>query len=310
LLDVSRITRGKITLQKQPVALAAVVATAVEMSQPLFASRELVLEIAVAPSLRVDGDRVRLAQVFANLLNNAAKYTDAGGQIDLTAEREAEQVVVRVRDNGMGIPAELVDTIFDLFTQANRSLDRSQGGLGIGLTLVRHIVEMHGGSVSVSSAGQNKGSLFSVRLPFAPKMPTAKIPILVVPPPSNVGLRVLVVDDNQDVADSLAITLRQRGHEVCLASDGPAALEAAKTFLPQVVLLDIGLPGLDGYEVARRMRAMPEVKGAFLVAITGYGQPEARLTANEAGFDVHLVKPVDPRTLNQLMAEIPAALSR
>jgi CheY-like chemotaxis protein len=311
LLDVARITQGRIRLQLEPVDICAVVDMAKELTVPLVSARRHNLSVSCPKGLLcVRGDAARLAQVLANLLNNAAKYTDVGGQIDLLVERDQDQVVVRVRDNGVGIPAELVDSIFDLFTQANRSLDRSQGGLGIGLTLVRHIVEMHGGSVGVTSAGANQGSEFSIRLPLL-QQPGQVAKVVVAPAikTATTGLRVLVVDDNLDVADSLAIMLRQRGHQVSLAHDGPAALEAAKTFLPQAVLLDIGLPGIDGYEVARRMRAMPELKGVFLVAITGYGQPEARQTANQAGFNVHLVKPVDPRTLHQLMAEIPTVAS-
>jgi CheY-like chemotaxis protein len=307
LLDVARITQGKIRLQMEPLDIGAVVEMARELSGPLIESRQHQLAISnLTRPLWVRGDSARLAQVLSNLLNNAAKYTDKGGRLSVSVTQEEKDVVVVVRDNGIGIPPEMVDVIFDLFTQANRSLDRSQGGLGIGLTLVRHIVQMHGGSVAVKSEGYNQGSEFCVRLPLY--TPAAPVPSKLLPPPAAPAAlsnplrrRVLVVDDNIDVADSLTLMLKQLGHEVCMVHEGKSALSAARIFCPQVVLLDIGLPGMDGYEVARRMRAMPELSSARLVALTGYGQPEARRKATEAGFDVHLVKPVDPQTLEELM---------
>ena len=308
LLDVARITQGKIRLQLEPVELTAVVELARELSGPLITARHHRLAITAPQSpVWVRGDVTRLAQVLANLLNNAAKYTDEGGLIQLTIESEPKWALLRVRDNGIGISPEMVQSIFDLFTQATRSLDRSQGGLGIGLTLVRHLVGMHGGSVSVRSAGPGQGSEFVVRLPRLPDPPTAHGPAdssAAAPLPPR---RVLVVDDNLDVADSLLIILQQQGHQVRAAHDGLAALKLGQSFRPEVVLLDIGLPGLDGYEVARRLRALPELQGALLIALTGYGQPEARRRALDAGFDVHLVKPVDPETLTELMGRATSA---
>ena len=309
LLDVARITQGKIRLQLEPVELSTVVELAKELSGPLISARHHRLAVTLPPTpLWVRGDVTRLAQVLANLLSNAAKYTDEGGQIQLSIDdSEPPWVLLRVRDNGIGISPEMVQSIFELFTQATRSLDRAQGGLGIGLTLVRHLVGMHGGSVSVRSAGPGQGSEFVVRLPRLGSPPAAlhrSGPSATLPATPR---RVLVVDDNQDVADSLTIILRQQGHEVRAAHDGLAALKLAQGYKPQVVLLDIGLPGLDGYEVARRLRALPELQGALLIALTGYGQPEARRTALSAGFDVHLVKPVDPQTLTDLMGRAPAA---
>jgi signal transduction histidine kinase/DNA-binding response OmpR family regulator len=309
LLDVARITQGKIRLQLEPVELSTVVELAKELSGPLISARHHRLAVTLPPTpLWVRGDVTRLAQVLANLLSNAAKYTDEGGQIQLSIDdSEPPWVLLRVRDNGIGISPEMVQSIFELFTQATRSLDRAQGGLGIGLTLVRHLVGMHGGSVSVRSAGPGQGSEFVVRLPRLGSPPAALHRSDSSATLPATPRRVLVVDDNQDVADSLTIILRQQGHEVRAAHDGLAALKLAQGYKPQVVLLDIGLPGLDGYEVARRLRALPELQGALLIALTGYGQPEARRTALSAGFDVHLVKPVDPQTLTDLMGRAPAA---
>ena len=302
LLDVARITQGKIRLQLEPVEVTAVIELAKELSGPLITARRHRLVVAPpAAPLWVRGDVTRLAQVLANLLNNAAKYTDEGGLIQLTIESEPKWVLLRVRDNGIGISPEIVQSIFDLFTQATRSLDRAQGGLGIGLTLVRHLVGMHGGSVSVRSAGLGQGSEFVVRLPRLPDPPAVRSSgggATTAPRPAR---RVLVVDDNQDVADSLLIILQQQGHEVRAAHDGLTALKLAESYKPEVVLLDIGLPGLDGYEVARRLRALPALHGALLIALTGYGQPDARRSALDAGFDVHLTKPVTTAALRQII---------
>jgi len=302
LLDVARITQGKIRLHMEPVELSSVVDLAVELSNPIIESRRHCLSVSCPNGpLWVRGDATRLAQVLANLLNNAAKYTDEGGQIWLSVEREQERALLRVRDNGIGIPEHMVTCIFDPFTQVNRSLDRSQGGLGIGLTLVRHLVEMHGGSVSVTSKGPNQGSEFLVCLPLLLEAPVPQTAASQSQTVASAQRRVLVVDDNRDIAESLAIILSENGHEVRMAHDGPTALEVAQAFGPQVVLLDIGLPGIDGYGVARRMRKLPELDGALLVALTGYGQPEERRRAEEAGFDIHLVKPVDLQTVIELM---------
>ncbi len=315
LLDVSRVTRGHITLRKEAVELSAVVERAVEISRPLIESRrhELIEALPDGP-VWLDADPVRLAQVIANLLNNAAKYTEERGRIVLSAAREGGDVVLRVKDNGLGIAPDVLPRVFELFTQDHRTLDRSQGGLGIGLTMVKGLVEMHGGGVRAFSEGPGKGSEFVVRLPLlqlqsadcrlqnengagkaAPSSnPQSKI--------SNLQSRkVLIVDDNADSAESLALLLSMRGHEVRTAHDGPAALEAAEAFRPQAVLLDIGLPGMDGYEVARRLRDRPGAEGVLLVALTGYGQEDDRRRAAEAGFDAHLVKPAEPAAVHRLL---------
>lgn len=253
----------------------------------------------------VNADSVRLAQVLANLLNNAAKYTPEGGQVDIAVAREGRQVVFRVRDNGVGIAADMLATVFDLFIQSERSLDRSQGGLGIGLTLVKTLVDLHGGTVQVLSAGPNRGSEFIVRLPALVETPTE------VAPKNGekrvertVRRRVLVVDDNIDAAKSLAMLLRAGGHEVHLAHSASMALDAAKTLRPEMIFLDIGLPEMNGYEVARRMRQDLGLNDAVLAAVTGYGQDEDRRRSQSAGIDVHLVKPVDLEVLTTLLARL------
>jgi PAS domain S-box-containing protein len=302
LLDVSRITFGKIQLHKEPVELAALVAQALETSRPLIDARRQELTVSLPPEpLWLEADPTRLAQVVGNLLNNAAKYTEQGGRIWLTEERQNDQVVLRVRDTGIGMGAEMLTRAFDLFVQAERSLDRSEGGLGIGLTLVRRLVELHGGDVRAFSDGPGKGSEFVVRLP-------------VVQPHQHVGQapkgrggpwpsrRILVVDDNVDVAESLAQYLGVTGHEVRTAYNGPAALEVARTYQPEIVLLDIGMPGMDGYEMARRLRQEPGLENVLLVALTGYGQEEDRRRCQEAAIDHHLVKPADPEALQTLLA--------
>jgi signal transduction histidine kinase/DNA-binding response OmpR family regulator len=302
LLDVARITRGKIQLRKEPVEMAAVAARAVETSRPLIDERRHALTVSVPDEpLWVAGDAARLAQVIANLLNNAAKYTEPGGRIELAVGRDGDCAVVRVRDTGVGLPPETLSSVFDLFTQVDRSLDRAQGGLGIGLTLVRRLVELHGGRVEAHSAGAGQGSEFIVTLPCLTDAPQPAAE----PPPARVEAggprRVLVVDDNVDGAESLATLLKLLGHEVHVAHDGPAALRATADVRPEVVFLDIGLPGMDGYEVARRLRR-PGRNEALLVALTGYGQDEDRRRSREAGFDHHLVKPVDPAVLEELLA--------
>jgi PAS domain S-box-containing protein len=307
LLDVSRLSTGKVQLQKGPVELAAVLARAVETSRPLIDARRHELTVAVPDEpVWVDGDATRLAQVVSNLLNNAAKYTEEGGRIALAAGREGDEAVLRVRDTGVGIPAEMLGQVFDLFTQVDRGLDRAQGGLGIGLTLVKSLAEMHGGRVTAHSEGAGRGSEFVVRLPALPGPPrtaeggTARSPDRPDVPPR----RVLVVDDNVDAAQTLALMLRALGHEVRTAHDGPAALREAELLRPEVVLLDIGLPRMDGYEVARRLRETEGLGQPLLVALTGYGQEEDRRRAAAAGFDVHLVKPADPQTVERLVAHL------
>jgi PAS domain S-box-containing protein len=307
LLDVSRISRGKITLQKERLKLAQVVADAVEIARPHIEARRHKLTVLQPPEpVWLEGDATRLAQVLANLLNNAAKYTERGGHIWLTVEQGGPEALVRVRDTGVGIAPEMLPLVFDLFTQADRSLHRSQGGLGIGLTLVRHLVEMHGGEVRAFSHGLGRGSEFVIRLPVLPgisesgETPEQSAPAPVAPPPR----RILIADDNEDFAELTARLLRRRGgHEVKVVYDGPAALEAAPTFRPEAAFLDIGLPGINGYELAQRLRQLPGLEKALLVALTGYGQEEDRRRALAVGFDDHLTKPVGFDRLQRLLAE-------
>jgi PAS domain S-box-containing protein len=308
LLDVSRIMRGRIELRREPVDLATVISQAVETAQPMVDAQGQRLVVSTPPEpLRLEADPTRLAQVVANLLNNAAKFSGPGGRIWLTAQREGEEAALRVRDEGAGVRADLLPYIFDLFVQGDRTLERSQGGLGIGLTLVKRLVEMHGGTVVARSEGPGRGSEFIVRLPLlvdggrgTADGEAGSSPSTVRRPPSI--RRVLVVDDNQDAAHSVAMLLRLWGHEVRLASAGPQALEMAADYQPEVVVLDIGLPGLNGYEVARRLRQLPASRGALLIAVTGYGQLEDRQRSEGAGFDYHLTKPVDPEALQRLLA--------
>ena len=307
LLDISRITSGKIELQLEPVEVADIVARAVESSRQLIADRGHTLEVVLPEQpLWVTGDAVRLSQVFLNLLNNAAKYTPEGGRVELVAERDRRQAAIRVRDTGVGIPTELLPRIFDLFTQGERALDRAEAGLGVGLTLVDRLVRHHGGSVAAASEGPGRGSEFVVRLPLlerAPARPALPAPEAQAQPAG--GRRVLVVDDNRDSAETMAVLLRLWGHEARSAEHGAAALEVAQEFRPEAVLLDIGLPQMDGYEVARRLRALPGLDGVLLIAMTGYGQDQDRRRARRAGFDHHLVKPVDPEALRRLLALAP-----
>ncbi len=304
LLDVSRITRGKVTLARELLDLSTIINRAVETSRPLIDERRHKLTVAFPPEpARVEGDLTRLVQVVGNLLNNAAKYTDEGRQIWLEAAEEGDEAVIRVRDNGMGISADLLPHVFALFTQAERSLDRSHGGLGIGLTLVRHLVEMHGGRVEARSEGPGRGSEFIVRLPALAQGSAAytKEAIGERARPASGALKILVVEDNVDSAESMALLLRLNGHEVRIAHDGSSALAEAHSFVPQIVLCDIGLPGMDGYEVAARLREQEAFKQTPLIALTGYGQEESRRRAKEAGFDYHLVKPVEPGALNTVL---------
>jgi CheY-like chemotaxis protein len=297
LLDVSRITRGKIHLKRRPVELGEVIATAIEMASPLLEARRHQLEAEVPRrGLLVEGDPDRLAQVLANLLTNAAKYTEPEGEVSVRASLEGPHVVVRVRDSGMGIAPELLPRVFDLFVQGYRALDRSQGGLGLGLTIVRSLVEMHGGAVAVASEGIGKGSEFTVRLPAASAAALTPMPGSIPAFPERhrfgSGRRILVVDDNQDAADALVEALRAHGLAASVAYDGPSALETAARVRPEVAFLDIGLPVMDGYELARRLRDLLG-RGVKLVALTGYGQDRDRALSRAAGFDEHLVKPME-----------------
>jgi PAS domain S-box-containing protein len=305
LLDVSRITSGKITLQRTTVSVREVLAQAVETARPLAESRGQALEVDVPEDAGgVDGDPARLAQAVGNLLDNAIKYTDDGGRIGLRARVEAHEVVIVVEDSGVGVDPELLPHVFDLFIQADRSLERKQGGLGLGLTLVRRLVEMHGGHVEAASAGPGLGSAFTIRLPCL----AAEVaePVAAAEPAeaatAGPARRILVVDDQQDSTDSLALFLRLRGHEVRTAHDGPSALDEIEHYRPEVVFLDLGLPGMSGYDVARRVRMKTDLGPLRLVALTGYGTDADRQKTRDAGFDVHLAKPVDPRAVDELLA--------
>jgi PAS domain S-box-containing protein len=307
LLDLSRITRNLIELRKERVALADVVRSAVETSQPLIDAAGHDLVVTLPPqSVWLNADLVRMAQVVANLLNNAAKYTPERGRIWLTAERHENELVVRVRDTGIGIKLETLPHIFDMFTQVDTSRERSRGGLGIGLTLVKSLVEMHGGSVRAASAGPGQGSEFTVRLPVAAAVEAPRRDGK-AGDPSNTkapSRRILVVDDNWDAAQSLGMLLKIMGHEVRTAYDGAGGLEVVRTFRPDVALLDIGMPGMNGYELARRLRAQDDLRGMILVAVTGWGQEEDRLRSREAGFDLHLTKPADLAALEGLLSSL------
>jgi signal transduction histidine kinase len=301
LLDVSRISRGKIVLKKEPLELGKVIAHSVETVRPLIDSRgqRLSVEVTARP-VWLSGDQARLSQVLANLLNNASKYTEEGGRIRVTASAEGGQATIRVEDNGSGIDPELLPRVFELFVQGERGLDRSQGGLGIGLTLVKRLVELHSGRVEAASAGPGRGSCFKVVLPCLSSVNVEPIAAAPAPAPKDskvYGRRVLVVDDNVDAAESTAAYLRLEGHEVKTVSDGNEALASVRVFAPHVIVLDIGLPGLDGYAVARRLREQGDTSHALLIALTGYGQKEDRERASDSGFDYHFVKPTDPRQI-------------
>ena len=311
LLDVSRMVSGQITLRKKPIELSEVVHDAVETSRPLIRLRKhhLTVQLPEQPVL-LEADLTRLSQVISNLLNNAAKYTDDGGQIRLDAVVDNGIVILRVRDTGLGIDPQLLPHIFDLFTQAERTPDRSEGGLGIGLTLVKRLVELHGGAVEAHSEGLGSGAEFIVRLPVlartATTQPAEKVAgrVPVAAPADARSLRILVVDDNVDAADSIAMLLSMEGHQTRAVNTARAALLAVPDFKPEVVLLDIGLPEMDGYEVARRLRAQNGDHRMRLVAVTGYGQPADRRRAHAAGFDEHMVKPVEPAALQDFLRTV------
>jgi PAS domain S-box-containing protein len=311
LLEVSRITTGRIQLHQKPIAVGVVVENAVATVRSLIDQRKHELTVSLPPqALWLNADAARLEQVTVNLLTNAAKYTDHGGHIWLTLQQEGEEAVLRVRDTGVGIPPEILPRIFDLFTQAERSLDRSQGGLGVGLALVQRLVEMHGGTVTVSSA-LGQGSEFVVRLPVvSPAEPLSSSPPTVAAQPNGPSLRVLVVDDNVDTVTTLALLVKESGHDVRTAYDGPAVLEAALDYRPNVVLLDIGLPGLNGFAAAKQLRQQPVLQNAVLVAMTGYGGVSDFQRSFEAGFDHHLVKPSEFVKVLQILATASELLLR
>jgi PAS domain S-box-containing protein len=308
LLEVSRISTGKIDLRLEPTEIAPIVCTAIETSQPLIEAggHQLVTTLPPEP-LMVNGDRVRLSQVIANVLNNAAKYSEPRGQIWLTVSHDRGEVVVSVRDTGIGISADMLPHVFDMFAQADQAMRRSQEGLGIGLALVKRLVELHHGRVEARSDGEGRGSEFTIRLPLSqeplPVVDEAS-PIIDHGRRSSFQRRILVVDDNQDAATSLGILLGILGSDVRIAHDGADALEAVPSFQPSLVLLDLGMPGMNGYEVARRIRELPQFQRATLVALTGWGQENDRRRTREAGFDHHLLKPVDREALEVLLADL------
>jgi len=305
LLDLSRISSGKIDLQREPIEIADVVAKALEMSGPVIAHKRHRLEVDVSRSgLVVDGDPTRLAQIVSNLLNNAAKYTDPGGSIRVVAARDRQSVVLRVSDTGIGLSPAMIARVFDPFEQETQEVDRAQGGLGLGLTIVRNLVQLHGGVVEARSGGRGEGAEFEVRLPWCSQV------VRPAPSPSDAllrgpaAVRALVVDDNIDAAELVVEILRAMGHEARAATDWRSALKVAAALQPDVALLDIGLPVMDGYELAAHMRLLPGLSALRLVAITGYGQDSDRLRSREAGFDAHLVKPVSIHALAQVIADL------
>lgn len=304
LLEVSRVITGGIQLHQERLEMRGIVDRATESVRALIDRRKHELSVTLsAEPLWLQGDPTRLEQVLVNLLNNSAKYTDEGGHISVTAQQDGNEVVLRVRDTGIGIAPELLPRIFDLFTQADRTLDRSQGGLGIGLSLVKKLVELHGGTVTAHSGGLGQGSEFIVRIPALFPVSESIAPIKRAQHHAQRS-RVLVVDDNMDAADMLAVMLQMFGHDVQAVYSGQTALETAVESQPDFVLLDIGLPDIDGYEVARRLREQPRTKRVTLIAVTGYGQDSDRQRSQEAGFDHHLVKPVEAEKLEDLLATL------
>jgi PAS domain S-box-containing protein len=301
LLDVSRITRGMIELQRRPIALATVIRDAIESVAPLIEDRRHALTCDVPGELWVDGDEGRLRQVFANLLTNAARYTPPGGAIEVAGAARDGAIVIAVRDNGAGIPPELLPSVFDMFVQGKRTIERSQGGLGLGLSIVRSLVELHGGSVRAASPGPGRGTAIEVSLPALRELPAGGEPRAIEPAVSAAGRRILIVDDNCDAADLLAEALAEAGFATRTAYDGPSALTAAGEFAPDVALLDIGLPVMDGYELARRLRDSERGRAMRLVAVTGYGQGADRMAARAAGFDEHFIKPIDLKALTSAL---------
>lgn len=310
LLDIARITSNKLELRKERIELRDVLKAAVETSQPLMEQRghEFIVEADAEP-IYLDGDLVRLAQVISNLLNNAAKYTERGGRIWLTAAKQDGHAVVTVRDTGIGIAPEVLPLIFEMFTQAGRTMTGAPGGLGIGLTLVRRLVHMHGGAITVQSDGPGKGSEFIISLPMHDRQIPSEVKSTVSAQSETLahkpgGVRILVVDDNHDSADSLGLLLKLVGNDVRVVHDGQVAVDVANEFQPRVVLLDIGLPTLNGYEAARKIREQPWSNQAVMIAVTGWGEDVDRQRSKQAGFDHHLVKPVDLDALTALLATV------
>jgi signal transduction histidine kinase len=304
LLDLSRITHGKVELRRESVSLAAVVESALETAGPLLLGRRQVFELVLPETpVLLHVDPMRLAQVVSNLLSNAAKYTEPGGRIRLEAVRDGEEVVVSVVDSGIGIPAAHLGHVFTMFGQGHRAHEAVYGGLGIGLALAKSLAELHGGSLTAASEGEGKGSVFTLRLACAASDSAG--PVVTQAPPSATPppRRILVVDDNVEAALTLAELLALEGHETHVAHDGPSAVDAARRLSPDIAILDLGLPGFDGLEVARRLRAAPELRGLLLVALSGWVQPDDRARSREAGFDHHLAKPVQLKSLEQVLLE-------
>jgi PAS domain S-box-containing protein len=308
LLDISRINSGKIRLEPGRTRLASAVESAVEISRPLIEARGHQLQVELPrEGIELMADATRLAQTLGNLLNNAAKYTPSGGHIRLKAWQEGATAVIEIADDGVGIPPEMLDKVFSLFTQVGRTLDRAQGGLGIGLYLVRSLVEMHGGSVTAASEGPGRGSVFTVRMPCLFPLDPSSAGGSAEAPAGHAGqdgLKVLVVDDNVDAAESLATVLQMTGRKTRTVYDGRGVLQAARDFAPDIVLLDIGLPGISGYDVARQLRADPGLSRSVLIAVTGWGSEEDRRRSSDAGFDEHLTKPIDIATLDPLLRRL------
>jgi len=311
LLDVARITGNKLELRKERVQLAEVILTAVETSRPLVEACRHELRVSVPPEpLFVHADITRLSQVISNLLNNAAKYTDPGGKIWLAVERQGSDAVISVRDNGIGLSADMIQNVFEMFTQAQVPVDRPQSGLGIGLALVKRLVEMHGGTISVKSGGLGQGSEFTVRLPVVIEASQTASPTRSEDGMPTSSLRVLVVDDNRDAASTLGMLLRITGNDVRTAHDGEEAVVVYDSFRPDVVLMDIGLPKLNGYQAAEQIRQRPMARSTVLVALSGWGQDADRDRSKQAGFDQHLVKPVDPKALMRMLASLDRTAER
>jgi len=313
LLDVSRVTRSRLELKKSPTELTAVVSSAIETARPILVGKHHTLSVDLPThAVRFEADLVRLAQVLSNLLINAAKYTDPGGQIRLRAVQEGNDLLIAVGDNGIGIASDMMPRLFTIFSQAKDVLGRAEGGLGIGLSLVRGLVTLHGGSVEARSDGPGKGSEFIVRLPIGAPAAATQIdaPAEGAVPGGSVagaGLKVLVVDDNRDAADSCATLLELSGHHVQTAYTGRNALELAETFRPHALLMDIGLPDFDGYQLAKKIRAAPWGSSIVLIALTGWGQEDDRRRAFDAGFDYHLTKPIAPETVEALLRSLNSA---
>jgi CheY-like chemotaxis protein/nitrogen-specific signal transduction histidine kinase len=305
LLDVSRIATGKVVLQRERVDMRGIIESAVEGSEPAITAGGHALQLTLPESpVCVMGDALRLAQVVSNLINNAAKYTPGGGRISVELTEEAGEAVVRVSDDGMGLPPDMLEHVFDMFAQVDRTLERAQGGLGIGLSLARRLMQLHGGSVSASSAGSDQGSTFTLRLPASvDAAPASEVqPAVARSTPRNV--RVLVVDDNTDAADSLATMLQLDGYDTRVEYSGEDALQAAAEFDPRVVVCDIGMPRMDGHEIAKRLRSDPRRAGTVLVAVTGWGSEEDKQRTQGAGFDFHLVKPVGLRSVQEILGRL------